>query len=63
MYHPPSTANYDGDAFEFIELKNVGNAPRELSGAYFTNGVNFTFPLGTIIAPGRFLVLVSRCNR
>ncbi len=59
MYHPPTTANYDGDAFEFIELKNVGNSARELSGANFGTGIDFTFPVGTFIAPGQFLVLVS----
>jgi hypothetical protein len=59
MYHPPSTANYDGDAFEFVELKNVGTTSRELSGVHFTGGIDYTFPLGTFIAPGRFVVLVS----
>jgi hypothetical protein len=59
MYHPPTTVNYDGDAFEFIELKNVGNSARELSGVNFGGGVDFTFPIGTFISPGQFIVLVS----
>ena len=59
MYHPPGTTNIDGDEFEFIELKNVARTNLELSGVHFTNGVNFTFPVGTFIAPGQFMVLVS----
>src|SRR5207245_27248 len=36
MYHPPDTSSYDGDAFEFIELKNVASTNLELSGVHFT---------------------------
>ncbi|PYM14579.1 MAG: hypothetical protein DME18_06385 [Verrucomicrobia bacterium] len=59
MYHPPSTVNSDGDEFEFIELKNVAGANLELSGVHFTNGIGYTFPIGTFVNPGQFLVLVS----
>src|SRR6266545_929315 len=59
MYHPPDTTNYDGDAFEFIELKNVTGANLELSGVRFTNGISYTFPVGKFAAPGQFVVLVG----
>jgi hypothetical protein len=59
MYNPPATTNTASEEFEFIELKNTGTSNLELSGVHFTNGVRFTFPLGTFLAPGAFKVLVS----
>src|SRR5260370_37980900 len=59
MYSPPNTVTVDGDEFEFIELKNVATTSLELSGVSFTNGISYTFPIGTFIAPGQFIVLVS----
>ncbi|GAB4434908.1 MAG: hypothetical protein Kow0031_16650 [Anaerolineae bacterium] len=53
MYNPP-----DGSDYEFIELKNVGNGPLDLSNATFS-GINFTFPgSGAVLRPGEFFVLV-----
>jgi hypothetical protein len=40
-------------------LKNVASTNLELSGLYFTNGISYTFPVGTFLAPGHFFVLVS----
>jgi len=60
MYHPPSTEAADTDDLEFIELKNVGAEERDLGGLTFTNGIRYTFPRGTRLAPGRFVVLASR---
>ena len=59
MYHPPGTTNLSGDEFEFIELKNVASTNLELSGLHFTNGISYSFPVGTFLAPGHFIVLVS----
>jgi hypothetical protein len=59
MYHPPGTTNLSSDEFEFLELKNVASTNLELSGLYFTNGISYTFPVGTFLAPGHFFVLVS----
>jgi hypothetical protein len=59
MYHPPATTNLDGDEFEFIELKNVASTNLELSGVRFSDGIGFTFPVGTFLSPGQFAVLVS----
>ena len=59
MYHPPGTTNLSSDEFEFIEMKNVASTNLELSGLYFTNGISYTFPVGTFLAPGHFFVLAS----
>lgn len=59
MYHPPATDDFTGTQLEFLELKNVGNGELDLSGVQFTAGIRFTFPLGTRLAPGEFVVLVS----
>jgi hypothetical protein len=39
MYNPPG-----GDAFEFVELQNIGGVPVDVSGFRFT-GINFRFPV------------------
>src|SRR5690606_1409887 len=59
MYHPPDEGLIQGDEFEFLELKNVGTEDRDISGVHFTSGVQFTFPNGTVLAPGEFMILVS----
>lgn len=59
MYHPPALGAVDGDLFEFIELKNASAAQLDLSGVSFTNGIRFTFPVGTKLEAGGFAVLVS----
>ncbi|HWB01918.1 MAG TPA: lamin tail domain-containing protein [Verrucomicrobiales bacterium] len=45
--------------FEFIELMNIGATPLDLSGAQFIEGVTFTFPASTILAPGARTLIVS----
>lgn len=45
---------------EFIELHNPGSTVEDLSGAQFTSGVRFTFPDGTLLEPGAFLVLAQQ---
>lgn len=66
-YHPadPSPAEQlpdgslsDGD-FEFMELKNISASTLDLSGAAFTDGIEYSFPAGSLLAPGATLVLVS----
>jgi hypothetical protein len=53
MYNPPN-----GAAYEFIELKNTGNANLVVAGISF-EGINFTFPPGSpLLEPGQVLVLV-----
>ncbi len=55
MYHPAS----DTVEEEFIELLNAGDATADLAGWTMSDGVAFTFPLGTALASGEFLVLSS----
>lgn len=55
FYHPPSEL----DREEWVELANTGAQPIDLSGWRFTEGVRFTFPPGTILAPGGFLVVAA----
>ena len=49
----------DGDKFEFIEFKNITSNVIDLSGAFLTEAVTFTFPNGTLLPPGGFLVLAE----
>jgi hypothetical protein len=55
--------HYDPDVktqlVEFLELTNPGSAPVDLSGAYFSDGITYTFPQGTTLAPGAYLVLAE----
>lgn len=58
-YHPLDADSVNDDEYEFIELKNFGRAPINLSNASFVEGINYTFPSGTIIEPNQFIVLAS----
>ncbi len=62
-YHPlPFVAGndtLDGDLFEFLELKNIGTQPLNLTGAAFIKGVQYQFAPATFVDPGRFIVLCS----
>jgi hypothetical protein len=53
MYNP-----IGGDAYEYIELQNVGSLALNV-GSYSLEGVTYTFPPNTIIAPGQIVVLAS----
>ncbi|MBX2927287.1 MAG: lamin tail domain-containing protein [Saprospiraceae bacterium] len=51
MYNNPGV-----DDYEFIELFNAGDVPRNLDGYQFTTGITFTFPAITL-APGEFVII------
>jgi hypothetical protein len=53
MYHP-----FDGEP-EFLELANVLPAAIDVSGASFSDGIEYTFPAGASIPAGGRLVLTS----
>jgi len=55
MVEPPSR-HRDG---EFIELFNKGNTTIDLSGWKLSQGVDYTFPGGTTLAPGDYLVIAA----
>ncbi len=66
QYHPagPSAAEaaarvgVTADDFEYLELMNIGTNTLTLTGAYFSQGLGFTFPAATLGA-GRRLVLAK----
>lgn len=58
-YNPADCGVIDGDSLEFIELKNVGDVALNLEGVEFTLGVDYKFPLGTVLQPGQFYVIAS----
>jgi hypothetical protein len=62
MYHPPSIGSTNGGDFEFVELKNVGDQPLDLSGLSFTRGITFQFPFGSQLLPGEFAVVCVNAN-
>lgn len=44
---------------EFIELFNAGVTDTDLSGWEFTDGISYTFPQGTILAAGDYIVVAQ----
>ena len=51
----------DNEQFEFLEFRNIGENGIDLTGAYFTKGITFTF--GTrVLAPGGVIVLVKNAG-
>ena len=63
MYNPSPVAGNPTDAqeFEYIELKNIGPAPLDLTGVRFTSGVEFSFTGSavTTLAPGAKVLVVK----
>ena len=55
MYHPSS----ENPAEEYLELKNTGAAPVDVSGWQFTSGVSFTLPALPGIAASGYLVVTA----
>jgi len=45
--------------FEWVELVNTGATSLDLTGAVFTEGIDFSFGAGTILAAGQRMVLVK----
>ena len=58
-YHPLPQDSVDESKFEFIELQNVGTETQSLGLDHFAEGINFLFPVNTILHPGEYLVLAS----
>ena len=59
--------NFDQDDFEFVEVMNIGASTVDLGGAAFVltpsgdhlEGIEYTFPQGTLINAGERLVIVA----
>ena len=58
MYNPAAAGDYDNDAYEYLELQNIGTASLQLDGVQFTDGVSFIFP-STRLAAGEYVVVVK----
>jgi len=66
-YHPAAPTatelaidpTLNDDDFEWVEIRNIGSSPLDLSGASFTKGIEFEIPLGTVLASGAYAVLVE----
>jgi CotH kinase protein/Lamin Tail Domain len=54
-YNPADNTSLE----EFIELHNPGDAELDLSGWTLSDAVAFTFPAGTKLAPGQYLVVAE----
>jgi hypothetical protein len=52
----------DSDLFEWIEVKNVSDAPADMTGLRFTKGADFDFPGGWTIPAGGFALVVKDVN-
>ena len=54
MYHPVG-----GTSHEYLELINFSSETIDLTGAKFTAGITFEFPVNTTLAPGARILLVK----
>ncbi len=62
MYHPQDPGEgsaFDAEAFEYMELVNLGDQPLSLSGIRLTNGVLFAFPAGTTLPAHAYLLIAK----
>jgi Lamin Tail Domain/Bacterial TSP3 repeat len=60
IHYQPSGAG--GDSVEWLELHNPMAVDVELSGWRLSEGVGFTFPAGTILAGGGYLVVAAEAT-
>ncbi|MEK0447993.1 MAG: hypothetical protein RL088_261 [Verrucomicrobiota bacterium] len=51
-------AGFSSDDFEWVEIKNIGALPVDLTGVRFTKGIDFDFPANWTIQPGGFALVV-----
>ncbi|MBN1442484.1 MAG: lamin tail domain-containing protein, partial [Planctomycetes bacterium] len=54
LYHAP-----EGSEHDFLELVNTAAATVDISGLRFTAGIDFSFPEGTTLGAGEYIVLAS----
>jgi hypothetical protein len=62
-YHPTDVGIIPGDEYEFIEVKNTGSKTLELDDVGFTDGIAYTFPKGTTLEAGKFLLVAAYPDR
>jgi len=54
LYHPA-----DASKAEYIELLNISPSTVDLTGWQISDGIDFSFPAGTLITPGERIILAS----
>jgi len=63
-YHPTDSlvANeiVSGKSFEFVELKNIGDKPINLTGLKFTSSIDYQFRDNEVLDPKQFYVIASK---
>lgn len=59
MYNPPEGG---ADSLEYFELYNNSNQSTDISGWSFTQGIAYTFPAGTTMPAGGYLILAKNAN-
>ena len=55
IYYAPRESSHS----EFLEIINAGSGPASLDGVSLSDGVEFEFSVGTELAPGERIILVS----
>jgi hypothetical protein len=58
MFHPISNS----DADEYVELYNRGTSTVDISGWRLSDGITYTFPTNTFVAPGGFVVVAANAT-
>ena len=66
-YNPPPPtpaelavdATFTGEDFEYVELRNVGAETVALGGVKFVDGIEFEFPVSSVLAPGGRIVAAA----
>lgn len=59
MYNPPESGT---DSLEYIELYNNSGAAVDVSGWNFSQGVEYTFPAGTIMQAGSYVTIAKSAS-
>lgn len=54
MYQPPA------GGYEYVELKNISSdVTLDLAGVKFTQGIDYTFGAGVVLAPGEYIIVAN----
>ncbi len=64
LFYHPEDEEYDGNLQkEYVELYNRGNQPVDLSGWFFSDGIDFRFPQGTTIGGNNYLLVCKNTDQ
>lgn len=61
-YHPLDGAGVENSEYEFLELKNIGSTPVNLSEAKFVKGITYNFPSDVVLNPQEFYVIAANID-